>query len=157
MEPQSEPVANPAGIAVGDFNGDGKDDMAVVNQAVAGGVGVMLSNGDGTLQPPVNYPAGANTVDLSDIGLSDHATKPYKFAFPPGTVLDPGDRLVVYADSGAGGGFWTGFGLDQDGDALYLFDKPGNGGALLDSVVFGPQLADRSIGRNTGCIDGSWR
>jgi len=97
--------------------------------------------------------AGANTVDLSDMGLSDDPADPYKFAFPPNTALDPGDRLVVYADAGAGGGFWTGFGLDQDGDALYLFDKPANGGALLDSVVFGPQLADRSIGR---LPDGKW-
>lgn len=39
--------ANPAGIAVGDFNGDGRDDMAVVSQAVAGSVGVLLSNADG--------------------------------------------------------------------------------------------------------------
>ena len=97
--------------------------------------------------------AGANTVDLSDMGLSDNPTEPYKFAFPPNTTLDPGDRLVVYADAGAGGGFWTGFGLDQDGDALYVFDKPANGGTLLDSVVFGPQLADRSIGRMP---DGTW-
>jgi hypothetical protein len=97
--------------------------------------------------------AGANTVDLADMGLSDDPADPYKFAFPPNTALDPGDRLVVYADAGAGGGFWTGFGLDQDGDALYLFDKPANGGALLDSVVFGPQLADRSIGRMP---DGTW-
>ena len=63
--PRSSPPSSyaagtsPAGIAVADFNGDGKSDMAVVNNAVAGTVGIMLSNGDGTFQPKVDYAAGA--------------------------------------------------------------------------------------------------
>ena len=44
-------------IAVGDFNGDGRVDLAV---AGAGVVSVLLGNGDGTFQPPVNYAAGIN-------------------------------------------------------------------------------------------------
>ena len=54
---------NPSGIAVADFNGDGKSDLAVVNNAVAGTVDVMLSNGNGTFQPPVNYAGGAGALD----------------------------------------------------------------------------------------------
>ncbi len=50
---------NPAGIAVGDFNADGRDDMAVVNSAVAGSVSVLLSNADGSFQPKVDYVASA--------------------------------------------------------------------------------------------------
>jgi len=42
----------PYSVAVGDFNGDGKPDVAVV----ADGVSVLLSNGDGSLQPYVAYP-----------------------------------------------------------------------------------------------------
>src|SRR4029079_15477622 len=38
-------------------------------------------------------------------------------------------------------------------DALYLYDKPSNGGALLDSVVFGLQIADKSLGRFN---NGNW-
>src|SRR5262249_46379624 len=57
--------ANPAGIAVGDFNNDGRDDMAAVNQSLAGSVNILLSNADGSFQPGVSYAAGANTVDAS--------------------------------------------------------------------------------------------
>jgi hypothetical protein len=57
--------SNPAGIAVGDFNKDGLDDMAVVNNAFAGSVSVLISNGTGTFQAGTPISAGANTVDAA--------------------------------------------------------------------------------------------
>ena len=51
-------------VAAGDFNGDGKGDVVVVNQCVGaqdcthGALGVLLGNGDGTLQAPVLSPSG---------------------------------------------------------------------------------------------------
>jgi hypothetical protein len=68
---------NPGGIAVGDFNGDGKDDMAVVDSVAAGSVGVLLSNGDGTFQSRVGYattgtyPLDAAAGDLNGDGKLD--------------------------------------------------------------------------------------
>jgi hypothetical protein len=50
--------ATPQSVTVGDFNGDGKPDLAVVN-LLDGTVSVLLGNGDGTFQPRVNYAAGA--------------------------------------------------------------------------------------------------
>lgn len=90
----------------------------------------------------------AAPVDLSGLGLTDEETNRYKFTFPSGTVIPPEGYLVLYANNPDGTpGLHVGFGLDQSGDALFLYDRPAQGGKLLDSVWFGLQLADLSIGR----------
>jgi len=49
----------PVWVVAGDFNGDGKLDLAVSNNGVgAGSISVFLGNGDGTLQPPINSASG---------------------------------------------------------------------------------------------------
>ena len=50
---------SPHGVATGDFNRDGKQDIVVVNQD-QDNVAVLLGNGDGTFAAPVTYslPAG---------------------------------------------------------------------------------------------------
>jgi len=47
----------PYSVAVGDFNGDGRADLAVANEG-SGTVSVLLGNGDGTFQAAVNYAVG---------------------------------------------------------------------------------------------------
>src|SRR5690348_11293267 len=49
---------SPLSVATGDFNGDGKIDVAVANSA-GNNVSVLLGNGDGTFQTAVNYNVGA--------------------------------------------------------------------------------------------------
>ena len=63
----------PLSVGLGDFNHDGRPDIAVAlpcgtDQTCVshGGVGILLGNGDGTFQPIVNYPStGYGTVRLA--------------------------------------------------------------------------------------------
>jgi chitobiase/beta-hexosaminidase-like protein/VCBS repeat protein/List-Bact-rpt repeat protein/FG-GAP repeat protein len=48
---------SPSSVAVGDFNGDGRPDLAVAN-LYSNNVSVLLNNGNGTFQAAVNYPVG---------------------------------------------------------------------------------------------------
>jgi len=48
---------SPQSVAVGDFNGDGRPDLAVAN-FYSDNVSVLLGNGDGTFQNAVNYDVG---------------------------------------------------------------------------------------------------
>ncbi len=94
------------------------------------------------------------TKDLGGVRLTDDPRDPNKFVFPPGTSLAGDAYLVVYADNPNGTpGFHLGFNLNQDGGSLFLYDSETRGGALLDSVDYGMQLTDLSIGR---LADGGW-
>src|ERR1700739_16489 len=67
---RSYPVGtNPKVVAVGDFNHDGKRDMAVVNYGDPttgddGSVSILFGNGDGTFQASKNIAMGKNCTSL---------------------------------------------------------------------------------------------
>ena len=54
----------PFSVSVGDFNGDGKDDLATANRD-ANSVSVLLNNGDGTFGPNTDYPVASITFSVS--------------------------------------------------------------------------------------------
>jgi hypothetical protein len=55
--------SDPRAMAVGDFNGDGNPDLAVVNEE-DGTISILLGNGDGTFQPQQVYKIGSNPIHL---------------------------------------------------------------------------------------------
>jgi hypothetical protein len=56
----------PESVAVGDFNRDGKADLATaIIIGGSGGVSVLLGNGDGTFQPPVDYTTSVGAFGIA--------------------------------------------------------------------------------------------
>jgi hypothetical protein len=99
------------------------------------------------------YNQSDQVVDLAGLGLSDDPAQPRQFVFPAGSSIPAHGYLVLYTghDTNAPGPLIT-FALNQGGDSLFLFDSASRGGALIDSVAFGPQVADFSI----GLVNGAW-
>src|SRR5262245_30698748 len=58
------PGHGPFSVAVGDFNGDGKADLAVANE-FSNNVSVLLGNGDGSFQAAQNFVAGNAPVSVA--------------------------------------------------------------------------------------------
>ena len=121
-----------------------------INEVLADNRSARLANGyDGDwieLRNFASYP-----IDLADMSLTDDPSLPRKFVFAHSTVL-PADGLLVLACDPAQPASEgnTGFGLDRAGDAVYLFYTLSAGGTLADSVTFGFQAPDLSLGRAPG-------
>jgi len=97
---------------------------------------------------------GTVAANLSGWGLTDNSALPYKYTFPGGTTLVPGAYLTIHASSeSAVPQPRTGFGLKREGDTLILTKSTASGGGVADSIAFGNQLEDASIGR---VFDASW-
>ena len=100
------------------------------------------------------YNSGASTVDISGWGLTDNSALPFKFSFTPGTTIPAGGYLIMHATSSTNVPTpRTGFSLKREGDSVTLSRQNGNSIVTVDSVHFGRQLADHSVGR---AGDGTW-
>ncbi len=98
------------------------------------------------------YYDGPASLSLSGVSITDNPDDPRKFVLPAGTSIRAGEYLRLYADSDTtSSGIHLGFALNGDGEGIYLYNASG---LLLDSVEFGLQLPDLSIGRIG--YDGRW-
>lgn len=93
-------------------------------------------------------------VELAGLSLSDDETNPQRWVFPPGARIKAQGFLVVLCSDDfppsvrLDGPFLnTGFGLASSGETLVLYDRPQDGGEAVDTLKFGLQAMDCSVGR----------
>jgi hypothetical protein len=126
--------------------------QVVINEVLAANKSV-LKHDNGFPDAVELYYDGPASMSLAGMSLTDDPQEPRKFVFGAGVTMTPGKYLVLYAaDGGTASDPHLGFAFDTDGDGIYLYDKAG---VLVDSVQFGMQAPDLSIGR-IGSL-GEWR
>jgi spore coat protein CotH len=92
------------------------------------------------------YNMTSEPVDLFGLFLTDDYTDPVKYTFPVNTIIDPHGFFIVWADEEdtVSEYLHVNFKLSASGEAIML----SNGlGVVLDSLTFGEQTADVSLGR----------
>lgn len=90
-------------------------------------------------------------IDLSGYHLTDDLTTPTKWRLPGGTIVPPGQTVLVWADGDVNqGSMHANFALSANGERLALYDPSGT--ILIDGIQFGPQTDDVSTGRLAGSM-----
>ncbi len=96
---------------------------------------------------------GSSTISVMGYALTDDPLLPAKYVFPVDTTIAAGGYLLVWCDEDTNtAGLHSGFKLNGDGGQILLL----GGSTIVDSVTYGPQAPDVSIGRVTDGM-GGWQ
>ncbi|MCF7972977.1 MAG: CotH kinase family protein [Phycisphaerae bacterium] len=101
------------------------------------------------------YNHGPHAIDMGGMYVTDNVSDPTQWQIPPGTMIGPGDYLMLWADNDVtDAGLHTSFKLAANGEEIGLFDRDGI--TLIDSVIFSSQTPDLSYGRYPDASE-DWR
>jgi hypothetical protein len=121
----------------------------LINEIMANNLGAATNGG--TVPDWIElHNSGEQEVNVSGWSLTDSGN-PRKFVLPADTTISGGGFLVVWCDDATNTtpGLHAGFGLDNDGESVFLYDASTS---RVDAVTFGLQLPDFTVGR----IAGAW-
>ncbi|WNG15258.1 FG-GAP repeat domain-containing protein [Cystobacter fuscus] len=138
---------DPSGVAVADFNGDGKLDIATAN-FVGNTVSILLGNGDGTFQTAVPHampgtPSSVAAADLNGDGKLDLVTGNYN-GRSVGVLLGNGDGTFQPAVTTSLGGRFV--------QVAAVGDLNGDGKPDVAASLFNDKLVGVLLGNGDGTL-----
>ncbi len=91
------------------------------------------------------YNFGEDTIDLKGLFITDDFSEPQKWHFDASLIVLPDSFLLIWADKDPEqGGNHLGFKLSGGGEEIAIYTPDS---LMIDSVSFGQQTADQSMGR----------
>jgi hypothetical protein len=142
--------SSPSGVRLNEVYAFGGGPAAAVNQSMTSGGEHQLDAMLGTDWLEL-YNAGVSHISLAGWSLSDDGNA-RKFVFPSDASLGPASYLVIWCDSQTNTpGFHTGFGLEREGESIFLYDNHTN---RIDALTIGLQAPNFSVGR---LATGNWQ
>ena len=125
----------------------------------------FMADNDGVIQDGAGdyddwfelYNGGGTPLELGGMYLTDDLTDPTQWQISAGTTIPAGGYLVFWADDEESeGSTHTNFKLGKSGEQIGLFDTDANGNVAIDTLTFGQQSTDVSMGRFPDGAD-CWR
>jgi uncharacterized protein (TIGR03437 family) len=140
----SRPSSAPFGVVVGDFNGDGRADIAAVNGAFGiGSVAILLGNGDGTFRPTTTFAAGGYVQGLATADFNGDGAQDL-------VATDFGNNAVIILLGNGDGTFRSGANYPAGTGPTFVTVADCNGDGFADLLVATSAAVELLLGNGDG-------